>query len=690
MYSHANKSTMRLQTLDNKPLPAPPSPTLTNPDMVLPNAFVLDVHEAQRPPSPSYLQAQATKKLGNKRKSRPNLRAPSQSPAHAYASSPTLNVESPAWDDRRLSYAASSILTEDLENMQIPRFESSLDSDTETLDEDDFDIDTPSELSYGDVLKSEQSNVTLMRAELILANAKKRLNLMDQNLRGAREIVTPLTAANLKRATSLTTGPVRNTSFSRPRYLPHNQHTSNTQHMRVLSDSEVQPDERRYMSLNVNSTPSWTSNPVRTTRSSELLRHPRSPLSPDPQLDTVSEEQSVRSQTSAHNLREQMMQLRGRISTLKERAQEENLRRRSTNNLRETCPLNDADTVSGASGSPRPRLDRITRASKVPGAWVSAETIDDHDDEAEDEQFEEEEDDDDNYTLPNSGSGSTDRTSTPTTATTQHSNPRSIYEDAPESSPQVSGPRHEDRDDAFDYSKFFLHSATGSFEPNTPTRHARSTSLSSSDSCLTARAYPVNSGHVTSGAEEEEELQPPPTPETPEALRHIEEVKLPARMQHRRGLSAESLATIATFETAEEGHQASIAQWLSRSTSASSIHNPASPPKPSRSHPSTQTGLPSPSIPPTYTPASTQQGQQYISISPSATTMAVSALLDPTKGKGLGSKDEALVYTLVESLREFVGELQSGAGGEERRRSLRRRLDEARRVLEGEDIERYD
>lgn len=177
---------MRLQTLDNKPLPAPPSPTLTNPDMVLPNAFVLDVHEAQRPPSPSYLQAQATKKLGNKRKSRPNLHAPSQSPAHAYASSPTLNVESPAWDDRRLSYAASSILTEDLENMQIPRFESSLDSDTETLDEDDFDIDTPSELSYGDVLKSEQSNVTLMRAELILANAKKRLNVRRDRDNAAR------------------------------------------------------------------------------------------------------------------------------------------------------------------------------------------------------------------------------------------------------------------------------------------------------------------------------------------------------------------------------------------------------------------------------------------------------------------------------------------------------------------------
>lgn len=515
--------------------------------------------------------------------------------------------------------------------------------------------------------------------------------VMDQNLRGAREMVTPLTAANLKRATSLTAAPLtRNTSFSRPRYLPHNPQSPNTQHMRVLSDSNLQPDDRRYMSLNINSNPSWTTNPVRNTRSSELLRYPRSPLSPDPNLDTVSEEQSVRSQTSAHNLREQMMQLRGRISTLKERAQEENLRRRSTNNLRDTCPLNNADTSPRATGSPRPRLARITKASNVPGAWVSAETIDDHangDFEQREDDLEEEEDDDDNYTLPHSGSGSTDRTSTPTTTTTDHSIPASLYQDAPESSPSA-GPRHEDRDDAFDYSKFFLHSATGSFEPNTPTRHNRTTSLSSSDSCLTARAYPVNQDQVATGAEDDQELEPPPTPETPEALRHIEEVTLPSRIQHRRGLSAESLATIATFETAEEGHQASIAQWLSRSTSATSMHNLNDLPKPSRAHPSTQGALPSPILPSTYTPASAQNGQQYISISPSATTIAVSALLDPAKGQGLGSKDEALVYTLVESLRDVVGELQLGAGGEERRRWLRRRLDEARRVLEGEDLER--
>ena len=191
MYLHTNKTTM---SVHDKPLPVPPSPTLTNPDMVLPSMFVLDVADEARqetsgPPSPSYLQAQTSKTLGNKRKSRPNLRgASSQSPVQTFGSSPTLHVDKQqSWNDRRLSYAASSILTEDLDNMQIPRFESSLDSDTETLDEDDFDIDTPSEIedAYDHVLKTEQSNVTLMRAELILANAKKRLNVCQD---WAREV----------------------------------------------------------------------------------------------------------------------------------------------------------------------------------------------------------------------------------------------------------------------------------------------------------------------------------------------------------------------------------------------------------------------------------------------------------------------------------------------------------------------
>ena len=167
---------MGLQTLDSKPLPAPPSPTLTNPDMVLPSIMTVDMSDMRqtgRPPSPSYLVAPHKKMTI--RKSRGNLRT-AQPPTGAFASSPTLEWE------RRLSYAASSINSEDLEAMQIPKFATSLDSDTETLDEDDFDIGTPSELSYGVAeavrrSEAEQSSVTLMRAELILANAKKRLNV---------------------------------------------------------------------------------------------------------------------------------------------------------------------------------------------------------------------------------------------------------------------------------------------------------------------------------------------------------------------------------------------------------------------------------------------------------------------------------------------------------------------------------
>jgi hypothetical protein len=747
------------------------------------HGFVLDVKPA--PDMYNNTTRKVALGLGSKKQSHANLRAPPPSHPSAFAPSPTLNVEDHdddddnniqnyPWDSHRLSYAASSVLTEDLDNLQIPHFETSLDSDTNTtLDEDDFDLDTPSEEApYELGLKSEQqSSVTLLRAELILANAKKRLNLMDQNLRGAREIVTPLTAANLRRATSLQmTPPVRNSSFSRPRYVPQQpqtqqirqvqgslqtrqaqaspqtrqaqaspqtrqaqvvsqtrqvqassqtSHVQQKQHTRGASDSQVRPDDRRHMALRINPTPSWEPGPVRTTRSSEILRHtrsPRSPLSPDLTLDTVSEERSVTSQASARSLREQMMHLRGRISTLKERAQEENLRRRSISNLRDSCPLTNADATAKGDAEGRPRLTRITRTSKIPGAWVSAEIIDSDNDgqEVEEGAEQEEDEDDDNCTLArsNSDDNSTDRTSTPTTSST-------TYKDAPEtSSPPSNAPRHEDRHDAFDYSKFFLHSATGSFSPNTPTRnHIRSTSLSSTDSCLTARAYPV----ATSGDAEQEGTEDAAAPETPEALRHIEAQRIPAasrpqQYSHHRGLSAESLATIATFETAREGahsqQHGSIAQWLSQSSSAATslpIHDEKDEQSSSgfssaipsssfiaRMHPATV--LPSSVSLPVLYPAQQQQ-QNHLTLQSSATTLAVAALLTshsssstqepPTDRRmSLVSKDETLIYGLMDSIRELMEELQKGGGGEERRRVLRGRLEAARKVIDGEiDVE---
>lgn len=216
---------MALRTLPataaaDKPLPSLPSPTLTNPDMVLPDSLPEDAvrspTSAGRPPSPSYLIAQhgqkvyagmgrtveqsSRKVISRKRtfqRSRissgraptdPNYSSPSFYSEPAYGSSPTVSIAAGptprksrlAEEDRRISVGASSINSEDWEAMQIPEF-AGLDSDTETLG-DDLDIGTPpSETSAGDYvskrMSSGQSSVTLMRAELILANAKKRLNV---------------------------------------------------------------------------------------------------------------------------------------------------------------------------------------------------------------------------------------------------------------------------------------------------------------------------------------------------------------------------------------------------------------------------------------------------------------------------------------------------------------------------------
>lgn len=213
--------TLQAAAAEDKPLPSLPSPTLTNPDMVLPDFLPDDAVRVPtstgRPPSPSYLIAQHGQKVyagtgrtieQNSRKiitrkrtfhQRPrvssgrsatddNLASPMLYPEAALSSSPTVNMAAGptpqnskmAQDGWRISTGASSINSDDWEAMQIPDF-AGLDSDTETLG-DDLDVGTPPSETYAEDyvdkrVASEQSSVTLMRAELILANAKKRLNV---------------------------------------------------------------------------------------------------------------------------------------------------------------------------------------------------------------------------------------------------------------------------------------------------------------------------------------------------------------------------------------------------------------------------------------------------------------------------------------------------------------------------------
>lgn len=88
---------------------------------------------------------------------------------------------------------------------------------------------------------------------------------------------------------------------------------------------------------------------------------------------------------------------------------------------------------------------------------------------------------------------------------------------------------HEDREDAFDYEHFFLHSAMGSMSRQRHRRRGSVDSFGSEDSAETARG-----------------------PEVP-SKSYKDDLK-PASMGHRRQQSADTVSTMATFATAMEGY----------------------------------------------------------------------------------------------------------------------------------------
>ena len=231
-----------------KPLPSLPSPTLTNPDMVLPNEPIVfpalpspprNVWR-ERPPSPSYLRdkaqavshersgsggsiAMAAKKekrglmsrkmmllrsrtasngiqnIQNTSHPQPNPfqsfsnERSSQDYGSAYGSSPTLlDVANPALEQaeyRRASASGSSTLSEDMSSL--PQFLAKYETANASGTDDELDS-SPAPPKYGyavtiegglDEKRRQQeedehtSAILSQRAEQILANAKKRLNV---------------------------------------------------------------------------------------------------------------------------------------------------------------------------------------------------------------------------------------------------------------------------------------------------------------------------------------------------------------------------------------------------------------------------------------------------------------------------------------------------------------------------------
>ncbi|KAL2011606.1 hypothetical protein VTN00DRAFT_4324 [Thermoascus crustaceus] len=234
----------------------------------------------------------------------------------------------------------------------------------------------------------------------------------------------------------------------------------------------------------------------------------------------------AQSQLQVRDLRDQMKGLQIKISTLKVKTQEDNLRRRSLQSLRTPSPFTDAERWYTSAMEYRDGGNNLN--SNAGYGWSpkhGQEASQDDECERSDSRNENSSPEKD-YEPESSGHADYDD---------QQSVIESQYEDAEEGDyededeayeefPPVPGAaeatRHEDREDAFDYENFFLHSAMGSYSQS-ETR-PRGQSYSSTTSVETTR--PIHRSSIS---------------------------RSPAK--HARTSSIDSVSTEATFATATEG-----------------------------------------------------------------------------------------------------------------------------------------
>jgi len=869
-------------------IPSLPSPTLTNPDMVLPTAgFMRDPESPESlrgPPSISYLRditnqhAGARASMDRDRPSPPKkekrglmsrklmllrsrtasdrqddtgrhnfpVRIDSLEDSSAIPSSPTIydsdRLTPRATSEKRMSIGGSSFNSDDYG--ALPAFLSRHRSREDTESED-TDTEKPGAMRMGyscsiaggsdaqrRTREEEEQNSAMLsqRAEQILANAKKRLNLMEGNLRGARDLVTPLTAANLKRATSLGSSAALqipsanygNKRFLMDGYTNTRPGTSRPLHLQISTPSlrrDYQQGHARTNSENTlperphtalargdmfgrkgripvrPSTSSWTDlrgSPGYDSVSSPSLPHENDTMSgrvglspgvmrtPDTDLEPLPEESASqvapsvrgvdrdsaqfepdyayglgihRSPSTTDGLKGQMSNLKNRISTLRERAKEDSMRRQSFNNLRDVSPLNNAEyqppeiwyggSTEAATGAEAIAENTPTRKLPIPQAWGSLplktgsrnafaelaakqqsgnltlreRRLQTHSPYIAGEDGIHAEhmvrasrdmpgsfDANDNEVLSNFGAEANNYQHSASDAPTLDTpdNPseyfpdidaESVYEDAEPELPNSIVP-HEQREDAFDYENFFLHSAMARYQQSSspPGSDCDTESVSS---VSTAKGPTATTREISPA--QQDDMVPPATPETPETLRQIER-----RIAHSRSQSTDSISTSASFATAAEQHgraspglfgaskpnsrRSSRAGHLSRPSST----DPSNLPRPSANMSTTRRP---PSDPPASRRRSTlrrSQGGPIAVASPllaspvqDPTAIAVNALLDP-QARCLGLKDKALVFGVVESLRRACGKLQEGDDEDAYDlREWRRRLDSCRKALDG-------
>jgi hypothetical protein len=446
--------------------------------------------------------------------------------------------------------------------------------------------------------------------------------------------------------------------------------------------------------------------PVRTTS-----RNSRSP----PALETLQEDEDGdgqrvhRSSSAASGLRDQMNDLKGRISSLKLRAQEDQLRRRSMQSLRGSSPFTNAqewysgsDThhVEGAPVSEnaglgikteslarpalfeeeeyrRPRTAETTLSqregeklvnydSELPSTMGNGYNGMDQDDFDDLESYNDEQDFDE--------TDEGEFVSVNGDALDQGAD--SIYEDAVYEMSATE--RHEDRVDAFDYEHFFLHSAMGTYS-----LEGRRSSTGSGSSTATTR--PVTAVQV----QDDDDLST--------AEKRVS--------YHGRNPSSDSISTVASFATAAENQSDDEEENEQMDQFSEQIlaqhQSTASRPVTQTSHTSLRAdsaihmrrGIAS--SPPQATiargsasPANLASGLQVSKIFSILTDSSSPSSEEPRLA--LSEEEKQLIYSLASSFQQVCSSLQHTDGEQYERKAWRRRLDDARRALDGEEIEDDD
>lgn len=462
--------------------------------------------------------------------------------------------------------------------------------------------------------------------------------------------------------------------------------------------------------------------PIKESRSYEVMRDPRNTWAPTdhhaprrstsrssrspPSLETLREDDNghtlQRSASATVGLRDQMNDLKGRISSLRQRAQEDHMRRRSLQSLRAPSPFTSSEVwhqgkdgyqtaaspvtqnaglgiktdfpagklIYEDGGSPTTTFSQkegerllVSRERSPKGLGIQQaginppSTIDEVTERSESRTDFEDEDDSDLVSL----NGETPRLGG-----------ESVYEDAVYEMPVTE--RHEDRVDAFDYEHFFLHSAMGTYS-----LEGRRSSTSSGSSTATTR--PVT------------------------AMQHNDELSNAEKRlsMHQRNPSVDSVSTIATFATAashhsdgddEENEQMDqFAKQIISHNQHIAAQRPSLMSLRSDSAINMRRGNGN-GISPTQTAisrGSSRTSSSSGSLASGLQTSKMYSILTESSGNeprlALNEEEKQLIYGLAASFQSVVANLQNTYAEQHDRKAWRRRLDDARRILAGEEME---